>query len=105
MGSWSSWSTGKTIVVKNVSIKIFKKDSASNYFSKTTTLAFLILLRSNLIKVITVITRQCLMDDYFGVGESLEEQAFGQGLVARGSQLLVRLAEDQVEVEIEVEIS
>merc|ERR1712083_605815 len=29
-------------------------------------------------------------DDYFGVGESLEEQAFGQGLVARGSQLLVR---------------
>ena len=70
-------------------------------------MAFLILLRSTLIKVIiiTVITRQCLMDDYFGVGESLEEQAFGQGLVARGSQLLVRLDEDQVEVEIEVEIS
>ena len=79
----------------NVIIKIFKKDSASNYFSKTTTLAFLILLRSTLIKVIiiTVITRQCLMDDYFGVGESLEEQAFGQGLVARGSQLLVRLVQ------------
>ena len=55
--------------------------------------------------VVIIITRQCLMDDYFGVGESLEEQAFGQGLVARGSQLLVRLAEDQVEVEIEVEIS
>ena len=36
------------------------------------------------------ITRQCLMDDYFGVGESLEEQAFGEGLVARGSHLLVR---------------
>ena len=103
MGSWSSWSTGKTIVVKNVSIKIFKKDSASNYFSKTTTLAFLILLRSNLIKVITVITRQCLMDDYFGVGESLEEQAFGQGLVARGSQLLVRLVQLRIRLRLRLD--
>ena len=32
------------------------------------------------------------MDDYFGVGESLEEQAFGEGLVAIGSHLLVRWA-------------
>ena len=37
-----------------------------------------------------IITRQCLLDDYFGVGESLEEKAFGEGLVARGSHLLVR---------------
>ena len=40
-----------------------------------------------------IITRQCLLDDYFGVGESLEEKAFGEGLVARGSHLLVRWGE------------
>jgi len=40
-----------------------------------------------------MVHRQCLKDDYFGVGESLEEQAFGQGLVARGSHLLVRGSE------------
>merc|ERR1712192_39478 len=40
-----------------------------------------------------MVHRQCLKDDYFGVGEPLEEQAFGQGLVARGSHLLVRHSE------------
>ena len=69
-------------------------------------MAFLILLRSKLIKVIIItvviiiITRQCLMDDYFGVGESLEEQAFGQGLVARGSQLLVRLVQLRIRLRL-----
>ena len=67
-------------------------------------MAFLILLRSNLIKVITVITRQCLMDDYFGVGESLEEQAFGQGLVARGSQLLVRLVQLRIRLRLRLRL-
>ena len=46
-----------------------------------------------IIEVIGIITRQCLLDDYFGVGESLEEKAFGEGLVARGSHLLVRWGE------------
>merc|ERR1719295_2313401 len=40
-----------------------------------------------------MVHRQCLLDDYFGVGESLEEKAFGEGLVARGSHLLVRSSE------------
>merc|ERR1711936_821642 len=45
-----------------------------------------------------MVHRQCLMDDYFGVGESLEEQAFGEGLVARGSDLPLvrRLSQEQV---------
>ena len=73
-------------------------------------MAFLILLRSTLIKVIIItvviiiITRQCLMDDYFGVGESLEEQAFGQGLVARGSQLLVRLVQLRIRLRLKLRL-
>lgn len=32
--------------------------------------------------------RKCLNDDAFGVGESLQEQEFGQGLVVRGQYYL-----------------
>lgn len=33
--------------------------------------------------------RSCLHDDSFGVGEALNEQAFGKGLVVRGSHYLI----------------
>ncbi|RZC32509.1 lysosomal alpha-mannosidase, partial [Asbolus verrucosus] len=36
-----------------------------------------------------MVHRNCLHDDAFGVGEALNETAFGEGLVARGSHFLI----------------
>ena len=36
-----------------------------------------------------MVHRRCEVDDWFGVGEALEETAFGAGLVARGSHLIL----------------
>lgn len=40
-------------------------------------------------KFLFQIHRNCLHDDSFGVDEALNEQAFGKGLVVRGSHYLV----------------
>eukprot|EP00092_Neocalanus_flemingeri_P041666 GFUD01045381.1.p1 GENE.GFUD01045381.1~~GFUD01045381.1.p1 ORF type:complete len:827 (+),score=232.40 GFUD01045381.1:107-2482(+) len=37
-----------------------------------------------------MVHRRCLLDDWYGVGESLMEDAFGQGLVARGQHYLLK---------------
>ena len=36
------------------------------------------------------LSRRCERDDWYGVGEALQEEAYGQGLVARGAHLLIR---------------
>ena len=36
-----------------------------------------------------MVHRRCEVDDWFGVGEALEEMAYGAGLVARGSHLIL----------------
>eukprot|EP00091_Calanus_sinicus_P009037 TRINITY_DN21403_c0_g1_i1.p1 TRINITY_DN21403_c0_g1~~TRINITY_DN21403_c0_g1_i1.p1 ORF type:complete len:168 (-),score=34.17 TRINITY_DN21403_c0_g1_i1:46-549(-) len=37
-----------------------------------------------------MVHRRCLHDDWFGVGESLMEDAYGQGLVVRGQHYLLK---------------
>ena len=36
-----------------------------------------------------MVHRRCTQDDWFGVGEALEEEAYGKGLVARGQHFLL----------------
>ena len=80
------------------------EDEAGNYYPVTTRLE----LRAEAGQVVSLVTdrsqggsslhtgemelmlhRRCTQDDWFGVGEALEEEAYGAGLVARGQHFLL----------------
>ena len=78
---------GSSLEDGQLELMVHRQDHRRRFFVITVSFIFIMII----IEVIgIIITRQCLLDDYFGVGESLEEKAFGEGLVARGSHLLVR---------------
>merc|ERR1719150_2434737 len=80
------------------------EEEAGNYYPVTTRLE----LRAEAGQVVSLVTdrsqggaslntgqmelmlhRRCTQDDWFGVGEALEEEAYGAGLVARGQHFLL----------------